>query len=69
MRVISSLFTIIATMEVAGAHTLDGDHNLAEQVSHQLLGTHHLPVTIALIAIALSALYLAYQRFAARKKQ
>lgn len=69
MRLISSLFIIIATMEVAGAHTLDGDHNLAEQLGHQLLGTHHLPVTLILIVAGLTALWMSWQKFTSRNKQ
>lgn len=68
MRFYSSLLTISATMQVAGAHTLDEEHSLAEQVGHQLLGSHHLPMTIMMIAATLGVFYLAYQRLTARKK-
>lgn len=68
MRLVSSLFLIIATMEGAGAHTLDGNHNLAEQLGHQLLGTHHLPVTLLLIVAGITALWMSWQKFTNRKK-
>ena len=51
MRFLLSLFLLAGFSAVAGAHTLPGDEGLVTQLDHQLLGLHHLPLTILLIVI------------------
>jgi hypothetical protein len=66
MRLISGLLIFFGATEVVVAHSLDGDHGLAEQVGHQLIGFHHLPFTILLIAAGLVALRMLYEKTASR---
>ena len=67
MKLISGLIIFIGTAEVAGAHGLDCNAGLADQLSHQVLGLHHLPVTVILIAAGLIMLRIAYGKAAAQK--
>ena len=66
MRLISGLLILFGAAEFVAAHSLDGDHGLAEQVGHQLIGFHHLPFTILLIAAGLVALRVLYGKTASR---
>ncbi len=48
-----SYVVILLTIGLAGmanAHTLDSEHGLAETLWHQVLGGHHLPYTLGLLA-------------------
>jgi hypothetical protein len=42
------LLTLILSSS-AFAHTLDSEHSLVESLWHQLIGGHHLPLTLALL--------------------
>ncbi len=66
MRLISGLLIFFGATDILLAHSLDGEHGLAEQVGHQLVGFHHLPLTILLIAAGLVALRTWYEKTAAR---
>ena len=46
---------IVATAGVAGAHPLGSEQSLLDQLGHQLLGAHHLPLLLALIVAGLFA--------------
>ena len=35
---------------IANAHTLDSEHSLVETLWHQVMGSHHLPYTLGLLA-------------------
>jgi len=48
----------------AGAHTLDAGEGLAAQLWHELLGVHHLPLTLLLVVVGA----LAYRALRARKR-
>jgi spore maturation protein SpmA len=56
-------------MNIAVAHTLGSDHSLAERMSHQLLGSHHLPLTILLIVVGVVALWTFYRKVAERNRR
>jgi hypothetical protein len=49
MRLLLSLFLLAGLSRVAEAHTLGGDDGILVQLGHQLLGLHHLPLTLLLI--------------------
>jgi hypothetical protein len=68
MRLISSLLIILGATDIAVAHSLDGSHGLAEQVGHQLIGIHHFPLTILLIAAGYIALKTCYRMLAGRER-
>jgi hypothetical protein len=44
-----SLCLVSGFAGVANAHTLSGNENLPLQLGHQLLGLHHLPLTVILL--------------------
>jgi len=48
-RLITGLIPFIGVSGVASAHTLAGDESVILQLDHQLLGSHHLPLTGLLI--------------------
>ncbi len=49
MRLTSGIFLMIAVSAQANAHTLAGDESIPLQIGHQLLGVHHLPLTLLLV--------------------
>ena len=49
MRFLLGLFLLTGLTRVAAAHTLAADDGLPAQLSHQLLGWHHFPLTILLL--------------------
>ena len=53
MRKLIALFAVFAGS--AGAHTLGADEGLASQLWHELLGMHHLPLTLLLVVAGLAA--------------
>ena len=63
-RLISTLMLFAGLPAVASAHTLAGDEGLVTQLQHELLGSHHLPLTILLILVGVAA----YRGLRARKK-
>ena len=40
---------IVATAGVAAAHPLGSEQSLLDQLGHQVLGAHHLPLLLVLI--------------------
>ena len=63
-KLISGLILFAGLPAVASAHTLAGDEGLITQLQHELLGLHHLPLTILLVIAGV----VAYRRLRARKK-
>ena len=61
MRWLVSLCLYITAIATANAHEIAGDASILQRLGHQLVGTHHLPVTIVLI-VAVVALYRLHQR-------
>jgi hypothetical protein len=53
MRLLYTLFLTTALAPLASAHTLDGDATLYEELGHQLSSGHHLPLVLAVVAVAL----------------
>ncbi len=53
MRLLLTLFLIAGTSGIAAAHTLDGDDGLVTQLYHQLLGSHHLPLTVLFMVVGI----------------
>lgn len=47
--------TGIVMAGVAGAHPLGAETSLVEQLGHQLLGAHHLPLLLLVTAVAVLA--------------
>ena len=62
MKRLIALLTVFAGS--ASAHTLDAGEGLASQLWHELLGGHHLPLTLLLVAVGV----LAYRGLRARRK-
>jgi len=53
MRPILMLYLIVAQTGVAAAHTLPDGEPLAAQISHQLLGFHHLAFLLLVPVVAM----------------
>ncbi|NIS90392.1 MAG: hypothetical protein GTN98_09985 [Woeseiaceae bacterium] len=51
MKRLLSTLLLTGIAPVAGAHTLDVSGGLLMALGHELLGAHHLPLTILLIVI------------------
>ena len=51
MRRLASLFVLIATPGIAGAHETVGDAGILDRIGHVLFGLHHLPGTVVLIVL------------------
>ena len=47
-------FLLAGIAPVAGAHTLDPSGGLVTAISHELLGVHHLPMTLIVVAIGVA---------------
>jgi len=63
-KLISVLILFAGLPVVASAHTLAGDEGLINQLQHELLGAHHLPLTILLIVVGV----VAFRSLRARRK-
>ena len=63
-KLISALILLAGIPVVASAHTLAGDEGLIAKFQHELLGGHHLPLTILLIVVGV----VAYRSLRARKR-
>ena len=63
-KLISGLTLFAGLPVVASAHTLAGDEGLIGQLEHQLLGSHHLPLTILLVVVGV----VAYRSLRSRKR-
>ena len=65
MKKLSSVLILFAGLPgVASAHTLAGEEGLITQLQHELLGGHHLPLTIILVVVGV----IAYRSLRARKR-
>ena len=62
MRKSLSLFLFAGMTRVADAHTLTSDDDMATQLVHQLLGSHHLPITALLVVVGIVAFRIWYRR-------
>lgn len=62
MRLISTLLLYFGTAGFAVAHSLDSEHNLTDQLLHQVLGNHHFPITILLVVAGLIASSIYYRK-------
>ena len=62
MKRLIALLTVFAAS--ASAHTLDAGEGLASQLWHELLGGHHLPLTLLVVAIGV----VAYRGLRARRR-
>lgn len=62
MRIISTLIVTLGIASAADAHSLDGEHALLEQLSHQFFGAHHLALTALLTATGLVMLRIWYRK-------
>ena len=49
MRLFLSLLLLAGVSRIASAHTLGNEDGVLVQLWHQLLGLHHLPLTVLLI--------------------
>jgi hypothetical protein len=49
MRLLTTLILAVGASGIAAAHTLDDKDGLVTQLYHQVLGSHHLSLTILLI--------------------
>ena len=56
MKQLTGLLALLALWGSANAHTLDGDAGFVTQLTHQLIGGHHLPL---LLLIVVAAIFLA----------
>jgi len=56
MKKYLTLFVLLAMAPVASAHTAPSEDGLVSQLVHQLLGWHHLPLTLLILVVGLLAL-------------
>ena len=52
MRLILTSLLFFTGLQTALAHTLGGDASLAEQLTHQVIGVHHIPLLVLVVAAA-----------------
>lgn len=65
MRQLAGLFLLIAFVGTAGAHEIAGDAGTLERLGHEVIGLHHLPVTVILVG-TIFALYRMRKRRVSR---
>ena len=51
MKSLVTLLSIAGLAGVANAHVLEEGHSLGDQVSHQLLSMHHLPMLLVIALV------------------
>lgn len=51
MKSLLALLPIAGFTGVASAHVLEESQSLIDQVSHQLLGLHHLPMVLIILLV------------------
>ena len=56
MKSLLALLTIAGFAGVANAHMLDESRSLFDQIGHQLLGLHHLPMVLVIALVVWLAL-------------
>ena len=61
MKFLPALLSVTCFAAVANAHVLDQSHGIVDQLSHQVLGVHHLPLLL-LIGLAASLMVRAIRR-------
>lgn len=67
MRILSTVVLILVVAEATHGHAPGGGESLAEQLGHQILGPHHLPLILFLIIVGVPILRTCIGR-AARTK-
>jgi len=65
MRRFAATLLMIGLSGIANAHTLDSERSLVETLWHQVLGGHHLPYTLGLMACGV-VLFLIGRRIGGR---
>lgn len=55
MRIPAALVVLLSAFEAAMAHTLGSDSTLSEQLTHQFVGLHHLPLLLLLVVAGVVA--------------
>ncbi|MDH3614446.1 MAG: hypothetical protein OEU90_02245 [Gammaproteobacteria bacterium] len=63
MRKTLSLFLFAGMTRIADAHTLTSDDGLPMQLVHQLLGSHHLPMTALIVLAGILVFRVWHRRF------
>lgn len=53
MRLLTTICLTAGSSGIAVAHTLPGDENSLQQLAHQLLSLHHVPMLILLLVAGL----------------
>jgi|GEM_PF-1825900 len=61
-KLITFLTLSLGFTSIASAHMLDAGEGLLPQLYHELLGVHHLPLTILLIAVGVAILWMRHRR-------
>jgi hypothetical protein len=56
MRIFLGLMLLAGVSRIASAHTLGNEDGVLVQLWHQLLGLHHLPLTVLLIVAGIMVL-------------
>lgn len=49
MRILQTSILFFTGIEAALAHTLPEDHSLADQLTHQVIGAHHIPLLVLIV--------------------
>jgi hydrogenase/urease accessory protein HupE len=62
MRKYLTAFLLMAMTPVASAHTAPSEDGLVSQLAHQLLGWHHLPLTLLILVVGVLALRVWYKK-------
>lgn len=63
MRTLLAVF-VLGTAGLAGAHTLGAERGIFDQLGHQLLGAHHIPLLLLVVVVCV----FAARRFARRQQ-
>ncbi len=60
--IVAAAFVLLMIFPIAAsAHVLDSIHGVITQLTHQLVGLHHLPMTILLVVIG-AALFWSWRK-------
>lgn len=54
----TAILVLALVCQNAGAHLLDEHQDLSTQLAHQVVGGHHLPITILSLLFGVLTLYL-----------
>jgi len=58
MRQLTLALLTIGAAGIANAHSLDGEHGLADALWHQVAGNHHLVFTFGLVAGTVALIFV-----------